>query len=191
MKLVFATHNQHKLEEVQAIMPSGITLVSLNDINCHDDIPETATTFHGNAELKANYVYKQYQLDCFADDSGLEVIALDGAPGVYSARYAKDAKNGEDNIDLLLKNLEGVEQREAQFITVIALQLNGKIHYFEGIIKGEITTKKRGINGFGYDPVFQPLGYDQTFAELPPEIKNRISHRAIAIDKLLAFLKTL
>lgn len=145
MKLVFATHNQHKLEEVQAIMPSGITLVSLNDINCHDDIPETATTFHGNAELKANYVYKQYQLDCFADDSGLEVIALDGAPGVYSARYAKDAKNGEDNIDLLLKNLEGVEQREAQFITVVALQLNVRYTILKVLLREKLPPKKGGL----------------------------------------------
>ena len=153
-KFVFATNNAHKLEEVTAILKNKIELLSLNDINCHVDIPETADTLEGNALLKAQYIYENYQLDCFADDTGLEVEALNGAPGVYSARYAGDAHNAEANMKKLLHDLEGVENRKAQFRTVFALIIDGKKHLFEGIIKGEITKSRHGASGFGYDPIF-------------------------------------
>lgn len=191
-KLVFATNNAHKLEEVSAILGDSINLLSLKDIDCHTDIPETADTLEGNALLKSSYVFKNYQLDCFADDTGLEVEALNGAPGVYSARYAEgEGHDAQANMLKLLHNMEGKENRKAQFRTVISLILDGKEYLFEGVIKGEIIKEKRGDSGFGYDPVFVPEGYNQTFAELGNDIKNRISHRALAVNKLCDFLRTL
>lgn len=187
-KFVFATNNAHKLEEVTAILKNKVELLSMNDINCHVDIPETADTLEGNALLKAQYIFKNYQLDCFADDTGLEVEALDGAPGVYSARYAGDAHNSEANMKKLLQDMEGIENRKAQFRTVFALIIDGKEHLFEGIVKGEITKNRRGTTGFGYDPIFIPEGYTQTFAEMGTELKNKISHRALATEKLCKFL---
>lgn len=191
-KLVFATNNAHKLEEVSAILGDSINLLSLKDIDCHTDIPETADTLEGNALLKSSYVFKNYQLDCFADDTGLEVEALNGAPGVYSARYAEgEGHDAQANMLKLLHNMEGKENRKAQFRTVISLILDGKEYLFEGVIKGEIIKEKRGDSGFGYDPVFVPEGYNQTFAELGNDIKNRISHRALAVNKLCDFLRSL
>lgn len=187
-KFVFATNNAHKLEEVTAILGNKIELLSMKDINCHADIPETADTLEGNALLKARYIFENYQLDCFADDTGLEVEALNGAPGVYSARYAGDAHNSEANMKKLLQDMEGIENRKAQFRTVFALIINGKEHLFEGIVKGEITKHRHGTFGFGYDPVFIPEGYTQTYAEMGNELKNKISHRALATNKLCNFL---
>lgn len=188
-KLVFATNNAHKLEEVSAILRDKVELLSMNDINCHTDIPETADTLEGNALLKSSFINKNYGYDCFADDTGLEVEALNGAPGVYSARYAGEGHNAEANMLKLLNALEGEENRKAQFRTVISLILDGKEYVFEGIIKGEIIKEKRGDSGFGYDPVFVPEGYDKTFAEIGNELKNKISHRALAVEKLCAFLR--
>ena len=190
-KFVFATNNAHKLEEVTAILGNRIELLSLKDIHCHVDIPETADTLEGNALLKAQYIFENYQMDCFADDTGLEVEALNGEPGVYSARYAGDGHNAEANILKLLQNMEGIENRKAQFRTAFALIINGKEHLFEGIIKGEIITTRRGNSGFGYDPIFVPEGYSQTFAEMGNELKNKISHRAIATNKLCKFLNSI
>ena len=190
-KFVFATNNAHKLEEVTAILGNRIELLSLKDIHCHVDIPETADTLEGNALLKAQYIFENYQMDCFADDTGLEVEALDGAPGVYSARYAGDGHNAEANMLKLLQNMEGIENRKAQFRTAFALIINGKEHLFEGIIKGEIIKTRRGNSGFGYDPIFVPEGYSQTFAEMGNELKNKISHRAIATNKLCKFLNSI
>ena len=187
-KFVFATNNAHKLEEVTAILGNKIELLSMKDINCHADIPETADTLEGNALLKARYIFENYQLDCFADDTGLEVEALNGAPGVYSARYAGDAHNSEANMKKLLQDMEGIENRKAQFRTVFALIIKGKEHLFEGIVKGEITKHRHGTSGFGYDPVFIPEGYTQTYAEMGNELKNKISHRALATNKLCNFL---
>ena len=187
-KLVFATNNAHKLEEIAAILGEKIKLLSLKDIECTADIPETANTLEGNATQKAEYIYQQYGLDCFADDTGLEVEALDGAPGVFSARYAGEGHNSEDNMQKLLQNLQGVTNRKAQFRTVICLIWDGKKYLFEGICKGEIIEEKRGNAGFGYDPIFVPEGYDQTFAELGNDIKNSISHRAKAVELLCNFL---
>ena len=189
-KLVFATNNAHKLEEVAAILGDKVELLSLNDIDCHTDIPETAETLEGNALLKSSFIYRNYQLDCFADDTGLEVEALNGAPGVYSARYAEDeGHDAQANMRKLLHELEGKENRKAQFRTAISLILDGKEYLFEGVIKGEIIKEKRGDSGFGYDPIFKPEGYEQTFAELGNEIKNKISHRALAVQKLCEFLQ--
>ena len=189
-KLVFATNNAHKLEEVAAILGNQIELLSLNDIDCHTDIPETAETLEGNALLKSSFIYKNYHLDCFADDTGLEVEALNGAPGVYSARYAEgEGHDALANMLKLLHELEGKENRKAQFRTAISLILDGKEYLFEGVIKGEIIQEKCGDSGFGYDPIFKPEGYQQTFAELGNEIKNKISHRALAVQKLCEFLQ--
>ena len=185
---VFATNNTHKLEEVSAILKDKVELLSMKDINCSVDIPETADTLEGNALIKARYIFKNYHSDCFADDTGLEVEALKGAPGVYSARYAGDAHNSEANMKKLLQDLEGIENRKAQSRTVFALIIDGKEHLFEGIIKGEIIKNRRGTSGFGYDPVFVPEGYTQTFAEMGNELKNKISHRALATHKLCKFL---
>lgn len=187
-KFVFATNNAHKLEEVTAILGNRVELLSLKDINCHTDIPETADTLEGNALLKAQFIQKNYQMDCFADDTGLEVEALNGEPGVYSARYAGDGHNAEANMLKLLHTMEGIENRKAQFRTVFALIIDGKKHLFEGVIKGEIIKTRRGNSGFGYDPIFVPEGYSQTFAEMGNELKNKISHRAIATNKLCKFL---
>ena len=190
-KLVFATNNAHKLEEVAAILGDQVELLSLNDIGCQTDIPETAETLEGNALLKSSYIYKNYHLDCFADDTGLEVEALNGAPGVYSARYAGgEGHDAQANMLKLLHELDGKENRKAQFRTAISLILDGKEYFFEGVIKGEIIKEKRGDSGFGYDPVFMPEGYDRTFAELGNDIKNQISHRALALQKLCEFLQS-
>ena len=190
-KLVFATNNAHKLEEVAAILGDQVELLSLNDIGCQTDIPETAETLEGNALLKSSYIYKNYHLDCFADDTGLEVEALNGAPGVYSARYAGgEGHDAQANMLKLLHELDGKENRKAQFRTAISLILDGKEYLFEGVIKGEIIKEKRGDSGFGYDPVFMPKGYDRTFAELGHDIKNQISHRALAVQKLCEFLQS-
>ena len=188
-KLVVATNNAHKLEEIAAILGDEMELLSLKDINCHADIPETADTLEGNARQKAMYIYENYGMDCFADDTGLEVDALNGSPGVFSARYAGDGHDSEANMQKLLKELKGKENRKAQFRTAICLIMEGKEYLFEGIVKGEIIEEKRGGAGFGYDPVFVPEGYDQTFAELGNDIKNTISHRARAVEKLCKFLK--
>lgn len=188
-KLVFATNNAHKLEEISSILGEKVELLSLKDIHCDADIPETADTLEGNAMLKARYIYANYGLDCFADDTGLEVEALDGAPGVFSARYAGDGHNAEANMQKLLQNMQGVHNRKAQFRTAICLILDGKSHLFEGIVKGEIIKEKRGGSGFGYDPIFVPEGYSKTFAEMGNETKNKISHRARAVEKLCRFLK--
>lgn len=187
-KFVFATNNAHKLEEVTAILGDKIELLSMKDIHCHADIPETTDTLEGNALLKARYIFENYNMDCFADDTGLEVEALNGAPGVYSARYAGDAHNSEANMRKLLQDMEGIENRKAQFRTVFALIINGKEHLFEGIVKGEITKHRCGSSGFGYDPVFIPEGYTQTYAEMGNTLKNKISHRALATNKLCNFL---
>lgn len=187
-KFVFATNNTHKLKEVSAILGKKIELLSMKDIDCNVDIPETADTLEGNALIKARYIFENYHLDCFADDTGLEVEALNGAPGVYSARYAGDAHDSEANMKKLLKEMENVENRRARFRTVFALIINGKEHLFEGIVKGEIIKNRKGTSGFGYDPVFVPEGYSQTFAEMGNELKNKISHRAMATQKLCHFL---
>ncbi len=191
MKLVFATHNPNKLKEIQQLVPSFIELVSLETIGCNTNIPETADTLEGNARLKADFVTKTYQLSCFADDTGLLINSLHGEPGVFSARYAGMESNADANMDKVLHRLKDKENRDAHFKTVIALNLNGKTHLFEGKIDGKITPDKKGVNGFGYDPIFKPNGYDQTFAHLPLSIKNEISHRGKAFKKLIAFLKTL
>ncbi len=187
-KLVFATNNAHKLEEIASILGKKIELLSLKDIECEADIPETADTLEGNATQKAEYIYKNFGLDCFADDTGLEVEALNGAPGIYSARYAGDGHDSEANMKKLLENLQGKENRKAQFRTAICLIMNGEKYLFEGIVKGEIIQEKRGGAGFGYDPIFVPEGYNLTFAELGNDIKNTISHRAKAVEKLCDFL---
>lgn len=190
-KFVFATNNSHKLEEVTAILGEKVELLSMKDIKCDTDIPETADTLEGNALLKARYIFDNYHLDCFADDTGLEVEALNGAPGVYSARYAGgEGHDAQANMLKLLHELEGKENRKAQFRTAISLILDGKEYLFEGVIKGEIIKEKRGDSGFGYDPVFMPEGYDRTFAELGNDIKNQISHRALAVQKLCEFLQS-
>lgn len=190
MKLVFATNNAHKLEEISSILGDKIELLSLKDIGCHEDIPETADTLEGNALLKSSFIYRNYGLNSFGDDTGLEVEALGGAPGVYSARYAGgEGHDSQANMRKLLRELEGVENRKARFRTVISLILDGKECLFEGIINGEIIKEKRGGSGFGYDPIFKPEGYEQTFAELGAEVKNEISHRALAVKKLAQFLK--
>lgn len=188
MEIVFASHNQHKIAEIRAMLPDSITLLGLTDVGCHDDIPETADTIEGNAILKADYVTQKLGFDCFADDTGLEVDALGGAPGVYSARYAGEQKNPEDNIDKLLSELHGNANRNAQFKTVIALNLNGRQHLFTGIIKGGITTARKGSQGFGYDPVFSPEGSERTFAEFTIDEKAAASHRGKAVRQLVDFL---
>ena len=188
-KLVFATNNAHKLEEIRAILGDKVEVLSLKDIQCDVDIPETAATLEGNAVLKAEYIYRHYGLDCFADDTGLEVEVLNGAPGVYSARYAGgEGHDSEANMRKLLAEMEGKTNRKAQFRTAICLIEGGAEHLFEGVVKGEIIEEKRGASGFGYDPVFMPEGYTETFAEMGSEEKNRISHRARAVQALCAYL---
>lgn len=188
-KLVVATNNAHKLEEIAAILGNEMELLSLKDIQCFDDIPETADTLEGNARQKAEYIYRKYGMDCFADDTGLEVESLNGAPGVFSARYAGDGHDSEANMQKLLQELKGKDNRKAQFRTAICLMMEGKEYLFEGIVKGEIIEEKRGGAGFGYDPIFMPEGYELTFAELGNDIKNTISHRARAVEALCNFLK--
>ena len=187
MQLVFATNNRNKLKEVQQLFPKEITLLSLDDIGCKEEIPETAADLEGNAILKADFVTEHYGYPCFADDTGLLVDALNGAPGVYSARYAGDHRSPEDNMDRLLEELGNRTDRSARFKTVIALNINKEQFLFQGIAEGEITTDRKGREGFEYDPIFMPKGYSETFAELPMAIKNQISHRAKAIQELLAF----
>mgnify|MGYP001825382747 CR=1 FL=1 len=188
MQLVFATNNLNKLKEVQALVPEHIKLLSLADINCTEDIPETQNTIKGNAIQKANYIKMCFGYDCFADDTGLEVEELNGDPGVYSARYAGEQRNAEDNMNKLLNELGVNAKRKAQFKTVIALTLNDKVYTFTGICTGEITKKKSVNKGFGYDPNFKPNGLDQTFAEMNLETKNKIGHRGKALSKLVEFL---
>lgn len=193
MKIVFATNNSHKLEEIRQILGAGIEVLSLADIGCHDDIPETAPTLEGNAVMKARYVYDRYGTPCFADDTGLEVDALDGAPGVYSARYAGGkGHDSEANMSKLLHEMEGMQDRRARFRTVIALiELKDGLpvqHTFEGRIEGTISQERKGSSGFGYDPIFVPEGYERSFAELGSDIKNSISHRARAVARLAEYL---
>lgn len=188
MNLVFASNNKNKILEIQSILNGSIKILSLEDIGCHEDIPETADTIEGNAILKADYVTKKYGYDCFADDTGLEINALNGEPGVYSARYAGEQRDSDDNMNKVLEGLNDTTNRNAHFKTVIALNLNGKQHLFTGIANGTITHNKKGNQGFGYDPIFQPEGYEETFAELPLTIKNKISHRAKATQQLIEFL---
>ena len=189
MKLVFATNNKHKLQEVRDIVGDRVEVLSLAEIGCHDDIPETADTLQGNALIKARHIYEKYGFDCFADDTGLEVEALDGAPGVYSARYAGEECNSEANMQKLLQNLTGKNNRNAQFRTVIALIINGEEKLFNGIVKGTIATEKKGESGFGYDPVFVPEGYSESFAQMSSEKKNSMSHRFRATQQLGDYLK--
>lgn len=189
MRLVFATNNRHKLQEVRDILGSRVEVLSLSDIDCYDDIPETADTLEGNAMMKARYIYEKYGVDCFADDTGLEVEALNGAPGVYSARYAGDGHDSEANMNKLLQNLTDKNNRCAQFRTVIALIIKGEENCFDGIVKGEITKEKLGESGFGYDPIFIPEGFSKSFAQMTNDEKNSISHRFRATEKLNDYLK--
>ncbi len=191
MKLVFATNNKHKLEELQAIVGEHFKLLSLRDIGCNEEIPEEQDTLEGNASQKAFFVYNKYGYNCFADDTGLEIEALNGEPGVFSARYAGEAKNPEANIDKVLDKLAKINNRKARFRTVISLVINGTEHQFEGIVDGEILKKRQGKSGFGYDPVFLPDGFSQSFAEMSLQDKNQISHRGRAVAKLAEFLKSI
>ncbi|WP_055442311.1 non-canonical purine NTP diphosphatase [Lacinutrix himadriensis] len=190
MQLVFATNNLNKLKEVQSLIPQHIKLLSLKDIGCFEDVPETQNTIEGNAIQKAEYIKAHYGYDCFADDTGLEVIALNNEPGVYSARYAGEQRDAEDNMNLLLANLKDKASRQAQFKTVVALHLNGNLETFTGICKGEITTEKHGEKGFGYDPIFKAEGYTKTFAEISLDEKNKIGHRGKAVKQLVDFLQS-
>ncbi|MCK5846216.1 MAG: RdgB/HAM1 family non-canonical purine NTP pyrophosphatase [Bacteroidales bacterium] len=190
-KIVFATNNAHKIEEVRAKLSSKFTILSLRDINCNDDIPETANTFIGNAEQKAIWVLDKYGHDCFADDSGIEIEALDNRPGVFSARYAGEDCSFDDNNKKVLQELEGKANRNAKFSTTICLKLKGETYFFVGEIDGKIITNYAGSKGFGYDPIFVPNGYDRSFAQMTLEEKNKISHRAIAVEKMWAFLEKL
>ena len=188
-KIVFATNNAHKLSEVKSILSPDFEIISLKELNCFDDIPETADTLDGNALLKAEYIHSRFNIDCFADDTGLEIRALGGEPGVFSARYAGENHDAEKNMEKVLCLLGDTADRKAQFSTVIALIQNNETHFFEGKIEGRILKEPRGNEGFGYDPIFVPDGYDQSFAELGVEEKNKISHRALAVQKLIDFLK--
>lgn len=189
MKLVFATNNLNKLKEVQEMLSSSIEIVSLKDINCFDEVDETEPTLEGNAKLKADYITENFGYNCFADDTGLEVESLDGKPGVYSARFAGEPANSEHNMQKLLTDLEDNKNRKAQFRTAVCLNLDNKQYLFEGVCKGDILKEKQGEKGFGYDPIFKPAGFSESFAEMKSEEKNKISHRGIAIQQLVAFLK--
>jgi XTP/dITP diphosphohydrolase len=189
-QLVFATNNAHKLEEVQAKVGDQIKLLSLDDIGCYDDIEETGLTFNGNASIKSRYIYERYNLNCFGDDSGLEIDALNNEPGIYSARYAGKHGDHDANIDKVLEKLNGVENRKARFRTVISLIWKGDEYFFEGTVPGTIRANRCGAAGFGYDPIFQPDGYNITFAEMSMGEKNSISHRGRAVDELIQFLNT-
>lgn len=188
-KIVFATQNAHKLEEVRMILENEAEVVGLTEIGCQEEIPEDAVTLEENARSKAMYVYEKYGFDCFADDTGLEVEALNGAPGVFSARYAGEPSNSERNVEKLLREMNGITNRNAQFRTAIAFVENGETQFFEGIIKGKIGHERRGEKGFGYDPVFIPEGYEVSFAQMEAKLKNEISHRALAIKKFSEFMK--
>lgn len=187
--LIIATHNKHKLQEIQGMLQELFEVKGLTDIGCTDEIPETGTELQENAWQKASFVKEHFGYDCFADDTGLEVEALNGAPGVYSARYAGEHCSFDDNVEKMLREMEGKTNRKARFRTVIALIMNNETHYFEGIVDGEILTERHGSEGFGYDPIFRPEGYEKSFAELTLEEKNRISHRGRAVAKLIEFLK--
>ncbi|AUC84589.1 non-canonical purine NTP pyrophosphatase [Polaribacter sp. ALD11] len=189
MKLVFATNNLNKLKEVQEMLSNTIEIISLKDINCFDEVDETEPTLEGNAKLKADYITQNFGYNCFADDTGLEVESLDGKPGVYSARFAGEPANSENNMQKLLTDLENKKNRKAQFRTAICLNLDNKQYIFEGVCKGEILKEKQGEKGFGYDPIFKPTGFSESFAEMKSEEKNKISHRGIAMLKLVTFLK--
>ena len=191
MKLVFKTNNKHKLEEIRAMVADSIQIVGLNEIGCHEEIDETESTLEGNAKIKSDYVFDKFGLNCFADDTGLEVEALGGAPGVYSARYAGDNATFQDNVDKLLDAMRDSDNRKARFRTVISLKLGDRQHFFEGICEGEITREMKGVQGFGYDPIFKPKGSELTFAEMNMEEKGRISHRGKATEKLITFLNQL
>lgn len=191
MKLVFATNNQHKLEELQAMLGDEIKLLSLKDIGCTEEIPEEQATLEGNASQKSAYVFDKYGYSCFADDTGLEIEALNREPGVYSARYAGEEKSAEANMNKVLEKLAKINNRKARFRTVISLIINGEENQFEGIVEGEIIQQKRGDSGFGYDPIFKPSGFDTTFAEMNLKDKNKISHRGRAVKKLVNYLKNL
>ena len=193
MDLIFATHNRHKVSEVQAMLPAGIHVRSLSDLGCDEDIPETADTLQGNALQKAQFVHERYNCNCFADDTGLEIDALDGRPGVYSARYAGEGCSFDDNVRKVLAELENVPlaQRTARFRTVVALILDGRTYFFEGKVEGFMTLERHGVEGFGYDPIFLPEGYGQTFAEMDASEKNRISHRGRAMAQMVGFLERL
>ncbi|MHA7943800.1 non-canonical purine NTP diphosphatase [Formosa sp. 3Alg 14/1] len=191
MKLVFATNNKNKIKEVQSLIPSHITLLSLADIECFEDIPETQPSIEGNAIQKAEYVKDNYGFDCFADDTGLEVNALNGAPGVYSARFAGPQRDAKDNMEKLLSDLEHSTNRDANFKTVIALSFQNKIETFTGVCEGEITKTQHGTDGFGYDPIFRPKGLKQTFAQMPLSEKNTIGHRGKAVSLLVKYLNSL
>lgn len=188
-KIVIATNNEHKFKEISPLISEHFELLKLSDINCFEDIPEDQDTIEGNASQKARYIFEKFGFDCFADDTGLEVETLDNEPGVYSARYAGPQRDSNDNIDLLLRKLEGKENRKARFKTIISLFLDSKEYLFEGIVNGRIIENKTGTEGFGYDPVFVPDGYNETFAQMKLEEKNKISHRARATMKLVEFLK--
>ena len=191
MKLCFATNNTHKLKEIQILLGDHFTLVTLDDIGCKDEIPETRDTIEGNSLQKAEYIWNNFNVSCFSDDTGLEVFALNNEPGVLSARYAGPQRNSEDNMNLLIKNLQPHVNHQARFKTVITLVIAGEYHQFEGTIHGQIISDKRGTLGFGYDPIFLPDGYDHTFAEMTMEEKGKLSHRAIAFSKLVDFLKNI
>lgn len=188
MELIFSTQNQNKAKEIQNLVPQGIIVKTLQDINCSDDIPETSNTLDGNASLKANYVHNKFHVNCFADDTGLEIEALNLEPGVYSARYAGPERSDDKNMDLVLSKLEGNDNRKAQFRTAVSLIIDGKEHLFEGIVTGEIRKEKTGSEGFGYDPIFEPENSGKTFAEMSTEEKNKVSHRARAFSKMIDFL---
>lgn len=190
LQLVFATNNEHKLQEAKVILQDKVEILSLRDINCSEDIAETANTLEGNALIKAKYIFENYHINCFSDDTGLEIEALNNEPGVYSARYAGIDKNSEANMQKVLDKLKNTTNRKAQFRTAIALFFEGREYTFEGKVKGIILNKKHGHLGFGYDPIFQPLGYTQSFAEMPMNIKNKISHRGFALQKLSDFINT-
>lgn len=188
MELIFSTQNQNKAKEIQKLVPEGIIVKTLKDINCTDDIPETSATLDGNASLKANYVHTKFKVNCFADDTGLEIEALNMEPGVYSARFAGPEKSDDKNMELVLTKLDGITNRNAQFRTAVSLIINGEEHLFEGIVKGKIRKEKTGLEGFGYDPIFEPENCGKTFAEMTTDEKNKVSHRARAFAKMIDFL---
>jgi len=188
MKLVFATNNQHKLHEIQQLLDNSIELLSLSDIGCEEEIPENQETLEGNASEKSFFIYNKYEVNCFADDTGLEIEALNGEPGVYSARYAGEERNPEHNMNLVLNKLSIIKNRNARFRTVISLVIDGHETQFEGVVEGRILEEKRGTTGFGYDPIFQPLESDLSFAQMPLDEKNKISHRGRAVQKLVEYL---
>ena len=188
MKLIFATHNHNKVKEIQSLVPVGIQILTLDDIECFDEIPETSSTLEGNANQKMQFIIDHYNVNCFADDTGLEIVALNGEPGVYSARYAGDMKDPNLNMDLVLNKLQDIEDRSARFRTIIALFWNGEKYLFEGVVNGKITVSKSGKDGFGYDPIFEPENCGKTFADMSLLEKNNMSHRARAFAKMIEFL---